>query len=243
MKLCTVRLFSFLALFYPFTCLGQLDSLIDQRDQKVYPVAEIKGTIWMLDNLDYVTEQSLGLSKDQKAFFPRIQGRWYHMHELENVCPAGWQLPHAQDWVDYFEYLSEQIDTSIKIKSYKENVSIHKFEDKIDLFEKNNALNIETTGIFQGLNYIQPNVEEQGKQADYWIVDLPSKKTKDESQERELSFKPVRLLHKGRSHIHLYNKFTNIHSHEHHLDPSDQKTLRRFMVRCVRIKNEDYRKE
>ncbi len=228
------QLSTLLILMVPLTCVGQWDSLIDQRDQKVYRIAEIEGTVWMLENLDYVTGQSLGLNPDQRILYPERQGRWYHMEELEDVCPSGWQLPHAQDWVNYFEYLADKKDATLKIKSNKENVSIVNLEDIIDLFEKNNALNIETTGIFQGLNYIQPNLEEQGKQADYWIVDLPTGKTKEDGS--QWSFKPVRLVHEGRSHIHLFNEFTNIHSHEHHLDPDDPGTMRRFMVRCIRSK-------
>jgi hypothetical protein len=40
---------------------------------------------------------------------------------------------------------------------------------------------------------------------------------------------------KGKTHIHIRpDSFTNIHAHDHHLKPKQEKKLRRFMVRCVK---------
>ena len=207
---------------------SQKNVLIDSRDNQEYRVTDILGKKWMLDNLNYFTDLSFDLSADLKEEHPNIKGRWYHMSEIESVCPKGWRLPDANDWIEYVEHLSNLKGASYKMKSHKESVSITKFHGKIDLFEKENPLDLIPAGIYQGLEFMSGGEEE----VDFWINDIVSKKQPNEN-EYNLKYQPVSRIYTGTSHVHLYYKFIQIHSHEHHLDLEDPSTMRRFLVRCV----------
>jgi hypothetical protein len=69
--------------------------------------------------------------------------------------------------------------------------------------------------------------------ADFWIQDL---RTKADGFEAD-AYRPVKVVYPGTSHIHLFNEYTNIHSHEHNLNPEEKDKLRRFLVRCIKESN------
>lgn len=213
-----------LLLCLPFYVFGQKGELIDARDNQSYETIEFNGQRWMRDNLNWKTELSLGFSKEMQMLYPDISGRWYHMNELHDVCPEGWRLPTADDWIYYFDSLVSDKGVRPKIKSRNEGVSITNISKHINLFEPDNLLNIYPVGIFQGSDFVYA-----AEMADFWIQDLATKETLQADQK----YKPVKYSYENASHIHLYNDFTQIHSHEHHLDPSDEPNLRRFLVRCV----------
>ena len=54
------------ATLFPISCLAQIDSLTDLRDNKKYRIKTINNTTWMLDNLDYQANYSVGLTEEQK---------------------------------------------------------------------------------------------------------------------------------------------------------------------------------
>ena len=215
------KLFSFLLLVTLFaTAFCQDGVLIDSRDQKSYGVTTINGLTWMTDNLDLKTSLSKGPEDIERELDPRLKGRWYHLNELESLCPEGWRLPTAHEWISYIDFLAMKKDGKYKVKTYAEDIQVKKFDKYLSLFEEGNPLNLISTGIFEGGKYRFP----MGLQADYWIADLST----DASNEPY-----VKRVHENRSHIHLHDPFTQIHSHEHHLDTNDESTLRQFMVRCV----------
>ena len=216
----------------PSFCFGQMDSLTDVRDNKIYQTTEINGTVWMLDNLDFVTEQSFEPTTEQRSTY-NIKGRYYHLSEIDSVCPIGWQLPDPEDWLRYFEFSAKQQDPNVDIEFTGQltNFTISGYKDKIDIYGKDNPLYLAPTGRYESTNYNTPN-----DYSDYWTFDAPTYQTminKVHDGEDHVHIMPGVI--KGKTHIHIRpDSFTNIHSHDHHLKPKQEKKLRRFMVRCVK---------
>jgi uncharacterized protein (TIGR02145 family) len=204
-----------LHLFLPILCVGQIDTLIDARDGKMYRTIEISGVSWMLDNLDLVTEFSTGLTPEQIEGYKQfsLSGRYYHFQELDAVCPAGWRLPDVESWSRYFKLLvADYPEIRLDILSFDEDnhyTSFMNYNKSVDLFKPGNPLNLRPTGRIEGKNFNVPDVY-----ADYWTHD---------DQE----------TFKGKSHIHIMNAWTTIHSHKHNLQERRENKLRKFMVRCV----------
>lgn len=203
-------------LFFPFSCFAQIGTLTDLRDNKTYRTKVINNTTWMLDNLDYEANYSVGLTDEQKTQFKKfnLQGRYYHYINSDSVCPSGWRLPNTQDWIDYFEFLVSESPKKVKLKTTaieEENYyfSFLNYEKRLDLFREGNSLNLNPTGRIEGKKFNAPDVY-----ADYFTTD--SNET-----------------FKGKSHIHIMNIYTTIHSHEHNLQLDKEDELRKFMVRCV----------
>jgi uncharacterized protein (TIGR02145 family) len=203
--------------FLPTFCFAQIDTLTDLRDGKSYRIKTISNTVWMLDNLDYEAIYSVGLSEDRKKRIEKLNlhGRYYHFINADSVCPSGWRLPKTQDWVDYFNFLVKESPRKVKLETTElteENYyfSFMNYEKRIDLFKKENPLNLIPSGRIEGDKFYVPDVY-----ADYFTTD--SKET-----------------FKGKSHIHIMNAYTTVHSHEHNLQPEKENELRKFMVRCVK---------
>lgn len=213
------------AVAVPFVTLGQSDStMIDPRDGQTYRIREIEGVVWMLENLNLETTLSYGVPDTIKAVKPDFQARWYHMNEIDSVCPPGWRLPYLDDWIGYFDYLSRLTGGSYQLKAIPAEYRLTEFNQYFDLFENGNPLEIRGVGIYQGEEFLFAPVS-----ADYWIADL---KTRKESEKRH--FKMIKKSYPGTAHIHLYNEHTHIHSHKHHLNPHKPAEIRRFMCRCIR---------
>ena len=193
------------------------DKLVDPRDGKVYRTSVIGNTTWMTDNLDYEVKNSVGLTEEQKTAFNKfnLHGRYYHFINTDSVCPSGWRLPSTQDWIDYFNFLVKENPKKVKLETIAledENYyfSFLNYEKRLDLFKEGNPLNLNPTGRIEGGKFNAPDVY-----ADYYTTD--SKET-----------------FKGKSHIHIMNVYTTIHSHEHNMQPDKEEELRKFMVRCVK---------
>ena len=84
------------------------------------------------------------------------------------------------------------------------------YEKRIDLFKQGNPLSLNPTGRIDGGKFNIPDFY-----ADYFTTD--SKET-----------------FKGKSHIHIMNMYTTIHSHQHNLQEEKEDELRKFAVRCVK---------
>ncbi len=220
---------------FPAFCFGQANTSLDARDNKSFETGIINGTTWMLNNLDFVTELSFGLTEDQKEKY-ELEGRYYHLSEIDSVCPVGWKLPDPDDWLGYFEYLSNNQTPAVTLEFTGESnhFAFSGYSDKIDLFAKDSPLNLAPTGRFEGTVFNLPNVY-----ADYWTLDPPTYQTvsdKAHGGTNHVHIMPV--VARGKTHIHMrVDSFTNIHSHDHHLKPKQEKKLRRFMVRCVKTKD------
>ena len=193
-------------------CYGQ-HTLNDVRDGQSYRTINISGTFWMLDNLNFASGLSTVLTDEEMDKY-NLAGRYYHMEEIDSVCPAGWVIPNVQDWIDYFNFMvSEQYPgIELEIQTFEDplNYNIAGYNEAINLFEEGNLLNLMPTGRYEGTELQIPDVY-----ADFWTL--------DELEEIE-----------GTTHIHIMNVWTTIHSHKHHLQPKKRKKLRKFMVRCIK---------
>lgn len=224
--------FAFIALVFSSNGIwAQIDTLTDVRDGKNYRVKTISNTTWMIDNLDFEARNSIGLTQEQKDKFSagltqeqrdkfkefNLSGRYYHFETIDSVCPNGWRIPNTQDWIDYFNFLVKESPRKVKLETIElteENYyfSFMNYEKRIDLFKKGNALDLNPTGRFEGDNF---NFNITTINADYFTTD-----TKE--------------TFKGKSHIHILNLYTTVHSHEHNMQTDKEEELRRFMIRCVK---------
>lgn len=208
--------------------------LTDCRDSLNYNVVDINGTLWMAENLIYESELSSQMSDEQRAKQPNLSGRFYHVNEIDSICPCEWELPDAEDWIDYFNYLSSTNpdNPQIKLAVDKSHIAFHAYENHTDIFSKsidNNPMNLVPTGRLEGSQYYLPE-----SYADYWTHDPPNF-GEGERNDRPGLVHVLPEVYEGKTHIHLRkNGFSNIHSHKHHLDPKKEKQLRKFMVRCVK---------
>ena len=211
MGIIRILLLSFL-LPNSFFAFSQSGSVLDARDGKTYRTVKIDCTNWMVDNLEYVTEKSIPLNNEESDKY-NLTGRYYDMSEFAMACPDGWRIPEVSDWLAYFQYIADEQSPVLALEITTVDEPVHytmaNYSDKIDLFSEDNLINLQPTGRIEGgvLN-IPTNY------ADYWTL--------DKNEEAE-----------GRSHIHFMNAWTTIHSHKHHLKPSQKKKLRKFMIRCV----------
>ncbi|MBQ9548198.1 MAG: hypothetical protein IJV01_03445 [Bacteroidales bacterium] len=73
----------------------------DARDGQQYPALDIDGTSWMLRNLAYAGDGTLGTPYAGAELMSEIYGRYYTWTEATTAspCPAGWRLPTDADWV------------------------------------------------------------------------------------------------------------------------------------------------
>lgn len=196
----------------PLFSFSQTETVTDIRDGKEYRITSFEGVTWMLDNMNIETQLSVGLShKDVEKF--NLSGRYYHMYELDSVCPARWRLPNVLDWIKFFEYTvnTQYPNVNLEIDSIAKPVhyTISEYSEAIDLFNNTNPLKLRPTGRIEGGILNIPT-----DYADYWTID----------NNEEID---------GRTHIHIMNPWTTIHSHKHHLKPKKENELRKFMVRCV----------
>jgi len=197
-----------------------IDTLTDIRDNKKYRVQAINNTTWMLDNLNYEAKLSIGLTDEQRNEYKKfnLNGRYYHFETVDSVCPNGWRLPTIENWSNYYSFIlnlnRKKTDLEIvELKDEKEGhryVSFLNYKKKLDPFAKGNPLHLNATGRIEGNRFIAPTTW-----ADYFATDYKE-------------------THKGKSHIHINQEWTTIHSHEHNLQPEKEEELRKFMVRCVK---------
>lgn len=199
----------------------------DPRDNQQYRYTEINGLKWMLDNLNYFTELSFDLSPEiNDTLMYRVpDARWYHLLEINKVCPDGWRLPTGDEWLDYVKSRIAEKGTKYSEGTYKSDYAIWlKGKQKIGLYEAGNPLALQPIGIFEGQTFYQ-----YPGSADYWIQDIPMIKDVGKKSGK----KAVKVTYENRSHVHLFPDRTNFHSHQHHLSPDDPDKMRRFLVRCV----------
>ncbi len=176
----------------------------------------------MLDNLEYKANQSIGLTEEQRNKFKKfnLHGRYYHFQNIDSVCPRDWRLPNVQEWTSYFHFLVENNSRKIELhildqmdpEDKNHYTSFLNYTKRIDLFKKGNPLNLNPTGRIEGDTFSKPTTY-----ADYWSTD--DKET-----------------FAGKSHIHIMNAWTTIHSHEHNMQLEKGDELRKFMVRCVKTR-------
>ena len=84
-----------------------VDSVVDERDGKVYKTLQFGNQLWMAKNMEYAVGDSLIDGEERSATFlglsPTISthrydvGRRYYWNELQEACPDGWRVPSRND--------------------------------------------------------------------------------------------------------------------------------------------------
>ena len=84
-----------------------VDSVVDERDGKVYKTLQFGNQLWMAKNMEYAVGNSLIDGEAHSATFlglsPTISthrydvGRRYYWNELQEACPDGWRVPSRND--------------------------------------------------------------------------------------------------------------------------------------------------
>lgn len=217
--------FTYILMFVCISAYSQKSVLTDPRDGQEYKISEINGLKWMIDDLNYFTDYSFDLSEEERIKYNVPEARWYHLSEIDSICPKGWRLPTGDEWLSYVKELIDENSIKYSEGTYKSDYAIWaKKNEDINLYKEGNLMNLQVMGIFEGEEFYQ-----YPGSADYWIQDIPMI---DEVGEKS-GVKAVKLTYPNRSHVHLYPSRTNFHSHMHHLDENDSTTMRRFLVRCV----------
>ena len=84
-----------------------VDSVVDERDGKVYKTLQFGNQLWMAKNMEYAVGDSLIDGEERSATFlgltPAMGTRrydigWrYNWDELQKACPDGWRIPSRND--------------------------------------------------------------------------------------------------------------------------------------------------
>lgn len=187
-------------------------NMIDTRDGKAYQTIKINNTTWLAENLKFKTENSVFI--DKNAFGINTDGYYYPYEETDEVCPLGFVIPNETDWEDYIQFLVELKnipDSSIKHFSSSTKRAtgsgIIVSDDKLQLFEDPNPLNLEISGVLQGDKLLSDDA------LTFWS-------RKDD-------------LNDSKYHFHIFpNNYSN-HTHKHNII-AKKKKKRKFVVRCIK---------
>lgn len=79
------------------------NTLKDLRDGKAYKTVKIGNQVWMAENLDYETTNSICGEKEYMTLF----GCLYSWDEAKTVCPGGWHLPSQTEWNTLIEFVGD----------------------------------------------------------------------------------------------------------------------------------------
>ncbi len=190
---------------------GQVDTLIDKRDNQVYPISKVAGLYWMSGELNFASERAYTPSELERKS-TGVSGSYYDYEEAAMVCPEGWRLPTRSEWFDWFRHQLLALDSTLSFveeyvpKKKNEGWVLHTGGGSMRLFE---------SGIIPGLGRVEGDkLLHSPDHSDYWVA-----------ADGE--------LYEQRTHLHVHNSLITAHGHFHHLDLRKKKRLRKFMVRCV----------
>lgn len=175
---------TYLTILISFSSFCQNDILVDPRDDQEYRIKKMNGLKWMLDDLNYFTDYSFDLSMEDQEKYDVPEARWYHLTEINTVCPEGWRLPTGDEWLAYIKTLADAKGAKYSEGTYKSDYAIWKFKDYIDIYGSDNPLDLQVMGIYESEQFIQ-----SPGSADYWIQDIPTIKEVGKKAAYELSKK------------------------------------------------------
>ena len=92
-----------------------IGSFTDPRDGQTYRTVTIGNQIWMAQNLNYKTSNSVcNVEKDADC---NLYGRYYTWAAAKTACPSGWRLPSYDDWVDLLNEVGGASVAATKLKA------------------------------------------------------------------------------------------------------------------------------
>lgn len=82
--------------------------LLDKRDNQVYRTLVISNHVWTAQNMNYEIVNEEGKSKNNWCYnddpeYCKKFGRLYNWEAAQKVCPEGWHLPTADEWLELIE--------------------------------------------------------------------------------------------------------------------------------------------
>jgi len=88
---------------------------VDSRDGKTYKDVALGEQVWMAENLNYETSNSVcyGNSADNCAKY----GRLYNWDDAMAACPAGWHLPSRDEWATLIDFVDDPGSEGKRLRS------------------------------------------------------------------------------------------------------------------------------
>ncbi len=158
----------------------------DIRDNQTYRTVTVGSTVWMAENLNFVSENG-SWCYDESNYNCDQFGRLYSFETAQNVCMNGWRLPTREEMDSLILFLNSNENTMLAISS-----------------GGSSGLNILPSG-WRGVNENYYNIGEQtrfwtsteriGLNAWFLSVDNASGNIKTDYDNKELGFS-VRCIRK-----------------------------------------------
>ncbi len=76
-----------------------IETFTDQRDGKIYEIANYGSKTWMLNNLRFDTQHSISMEDTL------LTGNYYTWDDAHNACPAGWHIPTDDEWIELEKHI------------------------------------------------------------------------------------------------------------------------------------------
>jgi len=110
---------------------------VDDRDGQQYKTIEVAGRVWMAQNLNFKTDNSLCF--DGNEDYCKKFGSLYTWKDATTSCPNGWSLPNDEEWSQLINYYGGiwKAGKELKIGGSSDfNVLMAGFHDKDGAYDK-----------------------------------------------------------------------------------------------------------